>query len=152
MYITLQRHPVRYSGVIRSLAGPRKEAQSIRLLKTFLVTSLLATTLLYAQEVAVRPTVLARASFYANKFENRPMAGGGRFHQSVPTAASLRFPLGTLVRVHSISTGRDIVVRVTDRGPWTKRFGLDLSRAAFTQLGLKQEAGWGWVLVTEEKK
>jgi rare lipoprotein A len=67
-------------------------------------------------------------------------------------AASLQFPLGTLVRVRSISTRKEIVVRVTDRGPWTKRFGLDLSKAAFQQLGIKSEAGWGWVTVTEEKE
>ena len=79
------------------------------------------------------------------------MAGGNRFHQSVPTAASLQFPLGTLVRVHSISTGREVVVRVTDRGPWTKRFGLDLSKAAFDQLGVSQKAGWTWVIVMEAK-
>ncbi len=77
------------------------------------------------------------------------MAGGGKFHQNVPTAASLQFPLGTLVRVHSISTGKEIVVRVTDRGPWTKRFGLDLSKAAFQQLGISQKAGWTWVIITE---
>lgn len=76
------------------------------------------------------------------------MAGGGKFHQSVPTAASLQFPLGTMVRIHSISTGREIIVRVTDRGPWTKRFGLDLSKAAFQQLGVKQEAGWTWVIIS----
>lgn len=77
------------------------------------------------------------------------MAGGGRFHQSVPTAASLQFPLGTLVRVRSISTGRETIVRVTDRGPWTKRFGLDLSKAAFEKLGVSQKAGWTWVIITE---
>lgn len=77
------------------------------------------------------------------------MAGGGRFNQSVPTAASLQFPLGTLVRVHSISTGRNVSVLITDRGPWTKRFGLDLSKAAFNQLGVSQKAGWTWVIITE---
>lgn len=105
--------------------------------------------MLLSQSVVVHRTVLVRASFYADKFENRPMAGGGRFHQSVATAASLQFPLGTMVRVHSIRTGKEIVVRIMDRGPWTKRFGLDLSKAAFQQLGIKQEAGWTWVIITE---
>lgn len=92
---------------------------------------------------------MTRATFYADKFENRPMAGGGKFHQSLETAASLQYPLGTLVRVVSISTGKSVTVRVTDRGPWTKRFGLDLSKAAFDQLGVSQKVGWTWVIVTE---
>lgn len=79
------------------------------------------------------------------------MAGGGKFHQSAVTAASLQFPLGTMVRVRSISTGREIVVRITDRGPWTSRFGLDLSKAAFQQLGINQKAGWTWVIISEEQ-
>jgi len=97
-----------------------------------------------------RRLVLVRASFYADKFENRKMANGNVFHQRVATAASLQFPLGTMVRVHSISAGQDIVVRITDRGPWTKH-GLDLSKEAFRQLGLTQRQGWGWVIITEDQ-
>lgn len=76
------------------------------------------------------------------------MAGGGKFHQSVPTAASRKFPLGTMVRVVSIKTGKSITVKVTDRGPWGRKFQIDLSKAAFRALGMDPAAGWGWVTVS----
>jgi rare lipoprotein A len=114
------------------------------------ITSLIVRPLASQPTNAIeRKIVFVRASFYADKFEGRKMANGSRFHQSVVTAASLQFPLGTTVRVHSISTGQDLVVRITDRGPWTKH-GLDLSKAAFDQLGLKRSSGWGWVVITGE--
>lgn len=75
------------------------------------------------------------------------MSNGEQFHQSIVTAASLRFPLGTMVRVRSIRTGKEIVVKITDRGPWGKRYSLDLSKAAFRALGLSPRSGWGWVTV-----
>lgn len=91
--------------------------------------------------------VQVKASFYADGFEGRPMAGGGRFRQSIPSCASLQYPLGTQLRLTSVKTGRSVILTVTDRGPWTKLYQLDLSKAAFTALGLDLRAGWGWVTV-----
>jgi rare lipoprotein A len=98
-----------------------------------------------------QPINAVRASYYADGFEGRPMSGGGKFHQDVPRAASLLFPLGTMVRVRSIKTGKEIVVKITDRGPWGKKFSLDLSKAAFQALGLDLRAGCGWVTVERVK-
>lgn len=75
------------------------------------------------------------------------MAGGGLFHQKVISCASLQYPLGTILKLTSLKTSRSVIVTVTDRGPWTKRYQLDLSKAAFTALGLELRAGWGWVTV-----
>jgi rare lipoprotein A len=93
-----------------------------------------------------------KASFYADAFEGRPMAAGGKFHQRVQTAASRQFPLGTTVHVVSTKTGKSIDVLVTDKGPWCKKFSLDLSKAAFRALGLSPAAGWGWVTVSTTPK
>lgn len=90
---------------------------------------------------------MAKASFYADAFENRPMAGGGHFHQKAVSAASLQYPLGTKLILTSLKTSQSVTVVVTDRGPWTKRYQLDLSKAAFKALGLDLRAGWGWVTV-----
>lgn len=73
------------------------------------------------------------------------MANGQRFHQKLYLAASLDFPLGTVVRVTEPRTGRSVLVTIADRGPWGTRFKLDLSKAAFQALGLKLSEGWGWV-------
>ena len=78
------------------------------------------------------------------------MANGQKFEQCRVTAASLKYPLGTLVRVHSVLTGKEILVTITDRGPWNHKYSLDLSKAAFQALGLDLRAGWGWVTVEVE--
>lgn len=96
---------------------------------------------------AYQSTSKVKASFYADAFENKPMAGGGKFHQKTITAASLQYPLGTTLRLTSTKTNLSVIVTVTDRGPWTKKYQLDLSKAAFTALGLDLRAGWGWVTV-----
>lgn len=76
------------------------------------------------------------------------MANHARFSQSRITAASLQYPLGTIVKVVSLTTGKGILVTITDRGPWCKKFSLDLSKAAYKELGLAPAAGWGWVIVS----
>jgi rare lipoprotein A len=52
------------------------------------------------------------------------------------TAASLKLPLGTVVTVTNRLNGRKATVRVNDRGPFTKRFVIDLSPAAAAALGM----------------
>ncbi len=79
------------------------------------------------------------------------MSNGKRFHQNRKTAASIQFPLGSIVRIRSVKTGRTITVEITDRGPWNKKFGLDLSKASFTALGLNLTDGWGWVTIEKVK-
>ena len=100
----------------------------------------LATLPMYATRVRK-----VRASFYSPKFEGRKMANGQRYHAAVKTAASKVFPLGSLLRVTAAKTGKSVLVRVTDRGPWNKRYGIDLSRSAFLDLGFRVRSGWGLV-------
>ncbi len=56
------------------------------------------------------------------------------------TAAHKTLPLGSLVKLTSPVTGRSVVVRINDRGPWLKGRDFDLSEAAATKLGM-HEAG-----------
>ena len=56
------------------------------------------------------------------------------------TAAHRNLPFGTLVRVTSLRTGRQIVVRINDRGPFVDGRVIDLSRGAAKDLGML-EAG-----------
>lgn len=88
-----------------------------------------------------------RASFYADRFEGRRMANGRRYHARVLSGASLTFPVGTKVVVKNVVNGKYTLVTITDRGPWSRRFHLDLSKAAFNALGLSERKGWGWVTV-----
>ena len=51
-------------------------------------------------------------------------------------AAHPSLPFGTRVRVTRVATGRHVVVRINDRGPWFEDRVIDLSRAAGAALGL----------------
>jgi rare lipoprotein A len=83
-------------------------------------------------------TTLGRgsASYYANKFHGRRTANGERFDNGKMTAAHRTLTFGTRVRVTSMANGRSVVVRINDRGPFTRGRLIDLSRAAAAELGL----------------
>lgn len=68
------------------------------------------------------------ASFYD---EPQMTANGERFDPDALTAASKTLAFDTRVRVTSVDTGRSVVVRINDRGPYIAGRCLDLSRAAF---------------------
>ena len=76
------------------------------------------------------------ASYYADKFHGRKTANGERFNQNALTAAHKTLPLGTKVRVTSVRTGKSVVVRINDRGPFVKGRVIDLSRRAARELGM----------------
>lgn len=76
------------------------------------------------------------ASYYAAKFNGRRTASGERFDNADMTAAHRTLPFGSLVRVTNTANGRSVVVRINDRGPFTRGRMIDVSRAAADQLGL----------------
>ncbi|HXE27769.1 MAG TPA: septal ring lytic transglycosylase RlpA family protein [Stellaceae bacterium] len=76
------------------------------------------------------------ASVYSRHLVGRRTATGERLDMEHMTAASLKLPLGTVVTVTNRRNGRKATVRVNDRGPYTKRFVIDLSPAAAAALGL----------------
>jgi rare lipoprotein A len=76
------------------------------------------------------------ASWYGMKFEGRLTSSGERFDRTKLTAAHKTLPLGSLVRLTAPSTGRSVVVRINDRGPWLKGRDFDLSEAAARELGI----------------
>ncbi|MFO6447650.1 septal ring lytic transglycosylase RlpA family protein [Erythrobacter sp. NE805] len=76
------------------------------------------------------------ASYYASKFDGRRTASGERFDSDAMTAAHRTLPFGTRVRVTSVATGRSVVVRINDRGPFHGGRMIDVSRAAAQELGL----------------
>lgn len=80
-------------------------------------------------------TVKGKASFYASKFHGRRTTNGEIFSNNKMTAAHLKLPFGTMVKVTNLSNGRTIVVRVNDRGPHSKVLIIDLSQAAAKKLG-----------------
>ena len=76
------------------------------------------------------------ASWYGPGFHGRLTASGERFDMNELTAAHKSLPFGTRVLVHSPRTGKQVVVRINDRGPFVKGRVIDLSKAAAQVLGL----------------
>ncbi|HEY9096724.1 MAG TPA: septal ring lytic transglycosylase RlpA family protein [Hydrogenophaga sp.] len=76
------------------------------------------------------------ASFYGRKFHGRRTASGERFDMGELTAAHRSLPFGTKVRVRNLRNGKEVVVRINDRGPFKKGRVIDVSRAAAEALGM----------------
>ena len=76
------------------------------------------------------------ASWYGAQFHNRRTASGERFNMNELTAAHRTLPFGTNVCAHSPSTGKSVIVRINDRGPFIKDRVIDFSRAAAQALGI----------------
>ena len=76
------------------------------------------------------------ASWYGPGFHGRKTASGEAFDMYELTAAHKTLPLGTRVMVRNPANGKEVVVRINDRGPYAHGRILDLSKAAASQLGL----------------
>jgi rare lipoprotein A len=76
------------------------------------------------------------ASYYAEEFHGRKTSNGETFDMNALTAAHQTLPFGTLVRVTNKATGKSVVVRINDRGPFLKDRIIDLSRAAAEKIGM----------------
>lgn len=80
-------------------------------------------------------TIYGRASYYSDILHGRRMSNGERYHKDSMTCAHLKLPFGTMLKVKNLRNGKEVIVRVTDRGPFSKRFIIDLSKAAAKKLG-----------------
>ncbi|RYF30106.1 MAG: septal ring lytic transglycosylase RlpA family protein [Comamonadaceae bacterium] len=76
------------------------------------------------------------ASWYGIQFHQRKTANGERFDMSAFTAAHKTLPFNTRVCVRSLVNGKEVLVRINDRGPYAQGRVIDLSRAAADQIGL----------------
>lgn len=77
-----------------------------------------------------------KASWYGKKFQGRPTASGEPFDMYGFTAAHKTLPFHSVVRVTEPKSNRSVVVRITDRGPFSPGRVIDLSYAAAVDLGL----------------
>ncbi len=76
-----------------------------------------------------------KASYYGSWHQNKLTASGERFNQASLTAAHRTLPFGTRVRVVNTRNGKSVVVRINDRGPYSRGRIIDLSKAAFQRIG-----------------
>lgn len=76
------------------------------------------------------------ASWYGPRFHGRRTANGERYNMNELTAAHPSLPFNTRVAVRNTRTGREVVVRINDRGPFSKNRIIDLSYAAAREVGV----------------
>jgi rare lipoprotein A len=96
-------------------------------------TLVLALCMLALWESAAQAAV---ASYYGPGFAGRKTASGERFNPSAMTAAHRTLRFGTRVKVTNSRSGRSVVVRINDRGPFVKGREIDLSSGAAKAIGM----------------
>lgn len=75
------------------------------------------------------------ASWYGVPFHGRKTASGEIFNMNKLSAAHLKLPFKTRVMVEDPKTGKTVIVKVNDRGPYACKRVMDLSKQAATNLG-----------------
>jgi rare lipoprotein A len=115
----------------------RKKAMTKKI-SLVLVAALLAT--LAFPSLAAKPgqTQEGIASYYHDSLHGNKTANGEIYNKNKISAAHKTLPLGSKVRVTDKRSGKSIVVRVNDRGPFVKGRIIDLSRRAAKELGIIQ--------------
>ncbi|MBL8342225.1 MAG: septal ring lytic transglycosylase RlpA family protein [Rubrivivax sp.] len=81
------------------------------------------------------------ASWYGRKFHGRPTSSGEPYDMYAMTAAHKTLPIPSYVRVRNPANGREVMVRVNDRGPFVDGRVIDLSYTAALKLGVLAAVG-----------
>ena len=77
-----------------------------------------------------------KATYYSKRATGARTVNGERLHHDSLTCAHRTYPFGTMLRVKNPANGREVVVRVTDRGPFIRGRIIDLSWRAAKELGI----------------
>lgn len=81
-------------------------------------------------------TQKGKASYYAKRMTGARTSSGERLHHDSLTCAHRTHPFGTRLKVTNLQNGREVVVRVTDRGPYGRGRIIDLSWGAAKALDM----------------
>ena len=109
-----------------------QQLPSKRLRKAVLFFVLLCASLtgVYAQQQK------GKASYYSRRAHGARTSSGIRLHNDSLFCAHRTYPFGTLLLVRNPLNGKEVVVKVVDRGPFSRGRILDLSYEAARQLGM----------------
>src|SRR5258706_5201972 len=92
-----------------------------------------------ASSPTVAPTIdelYGYASWYGEPYHGRRTASGEVYNMNDMTAAHKTLPMGAKVGVKNLDNGKDVQVRINDRGPFIEGRVIDLSYAAAKEIGL----------------
>ncbi len=94
------------------------------------------------------PAKVTTASYYGPGLQGHVTSSGETYDQHAMTAASRTLPIGSKAKVTNLKTGKSVVVRINDHGPFVKGRGIDLSRDAAKHIGIDHHRGVAKVKVT----
>ena len=77
---------------------------------------------------------VGNATFYSHKMNGRRMSNGEKYHRDSMVCAHKTFPLNSYLRVVNPRNQKSVIVKVADRGPFSRRLAIDLSYSAAKQL------------------
>lgn len=79
------------------------------------------------------------ASVYSDEYENSATASGENYDPSKHTAAHKSLPFGSIIKVTNMDSGKSVMVKVNDRGPFIRGYVIELSGAAADILKIKKK-------------
>ena len=127
----LERDALQVTNRLRRLLG---DASPMNQVEGKPKNAIVSTTLIPSGTVLL--SVQGMASWYGPGFDGNYTASGEVFNQNDLTAAHPSLPMGTRVRVTNLDTGRAVLVRINDRGPYHGGRILDLSAGAARIIGV----------------
>lgn len=80
-----------------------------------------------------------KSSWYGPGFHGKKTANGEKFDMNALTAAHKQLEFGTFVRVKNLENNKEVIVRINDRGPFSKYRIIDLSKQAAEKIELKKK-------------
>lgn len=83
----------------------------------------------------------AHASYYNDKFNGKRTASGKKFNNNKLTAAHKKFPFGTKLKITNERNSKSVIVTVIDRGPFSKKREIDLTKRAFMKIASNKGSG-----------
>lgn len=111
----------------------------------FLKTSLILSLVLWfsfamnAQSIEVGYSQTGKASYYANQFHGKKTASGEKYDMYAMTAAHPFIPFNSIIKVTNIKNGKWVTLRVNDRGPFSRKRIVDVSKAAALMLDMVKD-------------
>ena len=111
-------------------------------LKIFSTLALLnAAVVITATAQKIETPQYGNAVLYSKSLCGKATANGGKLNCDALTAAHRKLPFGTKIRVTNLKTDKSVVVKINDRGPYSKKDILDLSPKAAKMIGLTMRNG-----------
>lgn len=112
---------------------------------------LIVFTYLFFSFIYCQAQTVGKATYYHNHLHGHRTSDGGKYHKDSLTCAHRTYPFGTYLQVKNPVNGKTVIVKVTDRGPFSRRLIIDLSYRAAQEIGIVSN-GYALVEVTEIPK